>query len=256
MDASSAARLSQLNQQFYQTFAVQFSQTRQRLQPGVQRILERLPSPASLLDLGCGNGQLARALTQRGQRGVYIGLDFSPDLLSEAANSQAQADGLRCIFRQADLAAQDWDKDLPELARNPGTGDRPLFHAVLAFAVLHHLPGEALRRQVLEKAHSLLSPEGWFFHSEWQFLNSPRLVERIQPWERLGLAASQVDPGDYLLDWRQGGRGLRYVHHFQPAELESLAQAAGFTIRETFLSDGESGNLGLYQVWQPHFHKK
>jgi hypothetical protein len=59
-----------------------------------------------------------------------------------------------------------------------------------------------------------------------------------------------MDPGDYLLDWRQGGRGLRYVHHFSPPELTSLAQMTGFKVVESFSSDGEGGNLGLYQVWQ------
>jgi hypothetical protein len=30
----------------------------------------------------------------------------------------------------------------------------------------------------------------------------------------VGLSANDVDPGDYLLDWRSGGEGLRYIHHF------------------------------------------
>jgi hypothetical protein len=58
-----------------------------------------------------------------------------------------------------------------------------------------------------------------------------------------------VDAGDYLLDWRQGGSGLRYVHHFDEAELSALAATTGFRVLETFYSDGEGGRLGLYQVW-------
>jgi hypothetical protein len=91
---------------------------------------------------------------------------------------------------------------------------------------------------------------GRFIHSEWQFLNSPRLSSRIQPWEAIGLSGNEVEPGDFLLDWRQGGFGLRYVHHFSEPELAKLAEAAGFEIMETFLSDGENSRLGLYQVWQ------
>jgi len=82
-------------------------------------------------------------------------------------------------------------------------------------------------------------------------LNSPRLRERIQSWEMIGLNTSQIDPHDYLLDWRHGGFGLRYVHHFSPSELENLASDTGFEIVDAFVSDGEGGNLGLYQVWQP-----
>ncbi|HIE48053.1 TPA: class I SAM-dependent methyltransferase, partial [Candidatus Bipolaricaulota bacterium] len=36
------------------------------------------------LDLGCGNGELARDLARRRFRGAYLGLDFS-DALSMAA---------------------------------------------------------------------------------------------------------------------------------------------------------------------------
>ena len=121
---------------------------------------------------------------------------------------------------------------------------------VLAFAVLHHLPGVELRQQILHKIRSLLPDGGQFIHSHWQFLNSSRLADRVQPWEVIGLSESEVDFGDYLLDWRQGGTGLRYVHHLSEAELAALAVATGFEVVESFLSDGENQRLGLYQVWR------
>jgi 2-polyprenyl-3-methyl-5-hydroxy-6-metoxy-1,4-benzoquinol methylase len=119
-----------------------------------------------------------------------------------------------------------------------------------AFAMLHHLPGAVRREQFLRQARGLLKPKGRLCLSNWQFLNSERLRARIQPWEAIGLTQDQVDAGDYLLDWRQGGYGLRYVHHFSPTELSELAQASGFHILETFYSDGEGGRLSLYQIWE------
>ena len=83
-----------------------------------------------------------------------------------------------------------------------------------------------------------------------QFLNSDKLRARVQPWSEIGLTEADVDANDTLLDWRGGGRGLRYVHHFDEAELNALASASRFQVRETFLSDGENGRLGLYQVWE------
>jgi hypothetical protein len=80
-------------------------------------------------------------------------------------------------------------------------------------------------------------------------LNSEKLKSRIQPWSRVGLKDSEVDEGDYLLDWRSGGEGLRYAHHFSAGELLELAGQAGMSANESFLSDGENGRLGLYQVW-------
>ena len=125
------------------------------------------------------------------------------------------------------------------------------FDTILAFAVLHHLPGPKLHRQVLNKIRRLLAPGSKFIHSNWQFLKSERLRGRVQPWEKIGLSAEQVNPGDYLLDWRHGGYGLRYVHFFSPHELHALALETGFRVVETFSSDGEEGNLGLYQAWEP-----
>ena len=79
MDEATIQQLLQLNAEFYQTFAIQFSDTRQRLQPGVLRMLEKISSQAAILDLGCGNGELARILAQKGFRGYYVGLDFSAE---------------------------------------------------------------------------------------------------------------------------------------------------------------------------------
>jgi tRNA (uracil-5-)-methyltransferase TRM9 len=240
MDPVVAQRLIALNHQFYQTFALPFSGTRQRLQPGVLRILERLPVEADILDVGCGNGELWRTLFGRGFRGRYVGLDFSPALLAIAGQGQIETNG-QAAFLTADLADPHWDAILPVSS----------FDCILALAVLHHLPGLELRCQVLGKIHQRLAPGGIFILSAWQFLNSPRLAARVQPWERLDLSQAQVDPGDYLLDWRQGGYSLRYVHQFSSSELETLAQTTGFNILEEFYSDGENQHLGLYQIWQP-----
>lgn len=236
MDEQTALHLLELNDQFYQTFALQFSATRRRIQPGVRRVIEHIPAGARLLDLGCGNGELARLLVKSGFRGRYVGLDRSTRLLEEA---RQEDENENILFLQANLAEPDWPALLPH----------PPFDYVLAFAVLHHLPGETLRLKTLQAIHKLLSPAGRFIHSEWQFMNSPRLAARVQPWEAVGLHLEQVDPGDTLLDWRSGGFGLRYVHHFDLPELERLAEQSNFEIVEAFHSDGEEGKLGLYQVW-------
>jgi tRNA (uracil-5-)-methyltransferase TRM9 len=236
MDPETIQRLIALNHQFYQTFAAHFSATRQRLQPGVLRLLPTITSAARILDLGCGNGELARQLHQRGFQGSYLGLDFSAGLLAEAARGLPEA---HFRFRQADLASPSW---FPP--------SEPPFDLALAFAALHHLPGAALRQGVITEIRRLLTPGGRFIHSNWQFLNSPRLVKRIQPWSAVGMDESLLEVGDYLLDWRQGGQGLRYVHYFSEDELEELAQRSGFSVLESFFSDGEGGKLGMYQVWK------
>jgi SAM-dependent methyltransferase len=237
MKAAVAQRLIKLNREFYQKLAGPFSASRARLQPGVLRVLESVPGEANLLDLGCGNGGVARDLTRRGHSGRYAGIDFSKELL-RVANSRV--DDLNATFLHADLTSSNWNEKLP----------LTYFDFVLSFAVLHHIPSRELRLQSLKQVRSLLAPSGRFVHSNWQFLNSPRLRARIQPWSAINLDETQVDSGDYLLDWRSGGQGLRYVHHFNETELAELAVETGFEIKETFLSDGKSGDLSLYSVWQ------
>ena len=245
MDAAIGKKLILLNQQFYQTFAKPFSATRQQIQPGVRKVIHSIPPHSRILDLGCGNGVLWQRLFEDGYRGDYLGLDFSQELLQQATTAASQtpmdsSDAPQPRFFQADLTENSWQN----LAQPPG------YDYVLAFAVLHHLPGAQTVIQVLEQTRLLLAPGGKLIFSVWQFLNSPRLRQRIQDWSEIGVSGSQVEPGDYLLDWRQGGRGLRYVHHFNPDELEHLASRCGFRCCEEFLSDGKGANLSLYQVWR------
>lgn len=252
MEQETVERLLRLNQQFYQTFAVQFSQTRQRLQPGVRRVLEGIPTDCTILDLGCGNGELWNALARRGFSGRYIGIDASPALLEIARQKALATQASEPCYICSDLASSGWSETLRQVCLPSLNNDEfPRFDFILAFAVLHHLPGNRLRIELLQRIRKFLKEEGKFVHSEWQFLNSERLRARLQPWSVFGMQTEWVEAGDYLLDWRHGGQGLRYVHLFQLAELRQLAAATGFEVADTFASDGKTGQLGLYQYWVP-----
>ena len=239
MDSATAARLIQLNKNFYTRFGDSFSATRHRIQPGVRRALDMLKGDESILDLGCGNGELARELAKRGHRGTYLGADFSLPLLREA---EFQPEAFSATFVEVDLTKLSIISDRLSVAGG--------WSLITCFAVLHHIPSTELRLNILRTVRQLLKPDGLFIHSNWQFLNSEKLKGRIKAWEGVSILPSEVDAGDYLLDWRSGGAGIRYVHHFSASELDELADAAGFRVVESFSSDGETGNLGLYQVWK------
>ena len=240
MDSDTARRLIEINREFYTQFGDSFSATRHRIQPGVRRVLGWLKGDESILDLGCGNGELARELAKRGQRGLYLGVDFSPPLLQDA---EVQPDGFSARFMQVDLTKLSAFSD--HLSVEGG------WSVITAFAVLHHFPSSDLRLNILRIVNRLLKADGMFIHSNWQFLNSEKLKARIQPWDIVALSDSEVDEGDYLLDWRSGGKGLRYVHRFDQNELNELARDSNFQIVDMFSSDGKEGNLGLYQIWKP-----
>jgi len=236
MDKDTIQNLLDINKQFYQHFGEEFSATRGRIQPGVRSVLDDLNGAEKILDLGCGNGEVARQLVKLGHQGAYTGLDLSQPLLTAANEKNLKPSA---SFFQADLASIDWDLQFPE--QN--------YDVVFAFATLHHIPSNQLRIQIINKARQLMTSKGLFIHSNWQFLNSPKLIARIQTWKKVGINEEDLDEGDYLLDWKRGGKGFRYVHHFNETELNSMAKETGFQVINNFLSDGYENRLGLYQYW-------
>ena len=246
MDQSTAEKLLEINRRFYTEFGDAFAATRRRIQPGIGRILEGIPAdrPSDWLDLGCGSGALGKLWASQGRSGTYTGLDFSGPLLREAEKETTGLSDEQLTLRYAagDLMDPGW----------PDRFSGKKFDGVLAFASLHHIPGRDNHRRIFESVRGLLKPGGTFILSVWQFQNSPKLMARVQPWELVGLSGGQLEAGDTLLDWlfalpgSSEKTGLRYVHLFHEKELEDLADAAGFSPRELFYSDGAEGNLALY----------
>ena len=145
------------------------------------------------------------------------------------------------IFQKIDLAEPNWSASIP-------TNN---FDWLVAFAVLHHLPGADLRLETVRAFRNLISPHGRVALSVWQWQNSSRLRKRVIPWSTVGLKPDELDAGDVLLDWRAGDSpGMRYVHTFSEDRLSELAFKSGFDICDMFYSDGKIGNLALYQVWR------
>lgn len=236
MNSATTVRLLAINREFYNRFADSFSATRQRLQPGVKKLLGSIRDDDSVLDLGCGNGHFLRELNRRGYKQPLLGVDFSLPLLRNAE----PAPGV--VFREVDLTQLSMNSEQLSVAGG--------WSVITMFAALHHVPSFEIRLDILGTVRKLLKPDGKFILSNWQFLNSEKLKARIQPWDRVGLSNSDVDEGDYLLDWRSGGEGLRYAHHFSVEELLGLAEQAGMSVRASYLSDGNGGNLSLYQIWE------
>ena len=231
MHTSNAQQLLNLNRNFYDTFAANFSASRSRLQTGIRISLAALQPYASILDVGCGDGRVLAASRRHEPASHYMGLDFSRQLLDQTPTSP------RCDFIYTNLTSPDWSTVLPNR-----------FDAAICFSVLHHIPGRHRRIRLLREINTALKPGARCALSVWQFLQLSRLRRKIVPWEQIGLTETAVDPGDYLLDWRRGGHGLRYVHHFQPLELHALCTHAGFKVDKSFHSDGENNALGFYML--------
>ena len=205
---------------------------------GVLKVLERIPPDSSVLDLGCGNGKVVLQLAENDFQGTYLGTDFSLELLNWASSDITT--GFQAEFRELDLTAPSWEEVLPPAK----------FDIIICFATFHHIPSHPLRVSLCDNIRKFLHDEGVLYISAWQFIRSERLKKKILPWDTVNISADEVDEDDYLLDWQRGGSGTRYVHLFSSEELSQLADSSGFKVVESFDSDGEGGNLGLYQVWE------
>lgn len=225
--------LNQLNRDFYDAFAVAFAESRGPSEPGLERVLAEVMPGSHVLDLGCGQGRVLHRLPAGC---AYVGLDFSRELLAVAAARAAEA-GRVARFIVADLLDPGWP------AQAGG-----LYDWIVLRAVLQHIPGAEHRRRVVQQAAALLAPAGTLVLANWQFLEVERLRRRILPWAELGLTEADVEPGDYLLDWRREGQGRRYVHWVDEDETRALAAAAGLTVAALFHADGHENRLTLYAL--------
>ena len=72
MNTETLNKLLKINQDFYNGYAKSFYQP--LFHSAGIKALPQLLKAESILDLGCGNGNLAKALNQEGFKGHYLGL--------------------------------------------------------------------------------------------------------------------------------------------------------------------------------------
>ena len=237
MEGEIQEKLLAVNREFYARFGASFSATRFGPQPGWDRIIPYFPKRCAVLDLGCGNGRLALFLDARLEQVRYVGLEGSGELLDIARQKTAGLAHVRAEFFQVDLSTSEWH-------RRSG-----FFDVVTALAVLHHIPGFEARATFVREAGQCMKPEGVLILSNWRFTHNPRMRRKILPWSTVGLSEDDVEPGDYLLDWkREEVQGVRYAHELDEEEITKLAEEAGLRIVEQFRADGREGDLSLYTV--------
>ena len=238
MDEETAEKLHALNREFYSAFAHAFAASRPASDPALVCILPYIPRRARVLDVGCGNGRLALLLDRERPGATYLGVDAAPRLIELAKAGAGRLANVSAAFRVVDLTTPGWGEALSGSPYDCG----------VVLAVLHHIPSFDRRVRVLSEIANAVKPGGCLIVSTWQFLDSARLRRKIVDWAEVGIAEGALEPGDYLLDWRRGGRGLRYCHLVDQGELERLAAESGLRTRETFRAGGRERNLSSYVI--------
>lgn len=231
-------QFNQINRDFYDRFAVTFAESRSLEQPGLRRLVDEIPAGARVLDIGCGHGRLAHLLDRHRPGVSYLGLDSSSVLIDLAERGCAGLANVATDFRVVDLLEPRWSSAIA--GRH--------FDAILALAVLHHIPGYDNRLSILCTLRERLAVGGRMVVSAWQFTTNERMRRKIVSWDRVDLDPAGLEPGDYLLDWKRGGLGYRYCHLIDLGELTRLAAESGCRLLEHYRSDGKEGDLSLFGV--------
>lgn len=244
-------QLRALSRAFYDARAADFDASRADLPwPGWERVRAALPAgPLRVLDVGCGNGRLARFLVtpDDGREPApldYLGLDASAALVEAAERRQPPATRATCRF-----AVHDFLESEP-----PGDGlPAGPFELVALMGVLHHVPGRATRRGLLEACADRLAPDGLLALTVWQFADRPRFARRRLPWSSLGpvegapVDEADLEDGDQLLGFGEDPAAApRYCHQVADAEIEDWPARLGLEPVADFRADGAEGDLNRY----------
>ena len=147
----------------------------------------------SLLDYGCGAGDLMRVLAGLGARATFVGCDVSAGMLAEAGRRWPAALG-------------------PVPALEPQEGPRTpfadgAFDVAVISAVLHHVPPDQ-RPAVYAELARILKPGGRLY----VFEHNPR-----NPLVRYVVARTPIDADAVLLDAREVRQGLREAGGYELA---------------------------------------
>lgn len=104
----------------------------------------RVPDPASVVDLGCGSGELTATLTQRWPEAQVLGIDSSPSMLDQAARYA----GPRLSFQRGDLVDYRPGPDVDVVVSNAAYQWVPGHEKILAEIAAAIPAGGALAVQV------------------------------------------------------------------------------------------------------------
>lgn len=188
---------------------------RDRLALFVSAVQQYAPPGAEVLDVGCGSGNIALALAQRGYQ--VRGVDGAETML-QVAREQARQRGLSgLVFERQDLTAL----DAPQAA----------FDVVICSSVIEYIPDDAAfaRRMV-----AALRPGGTLLISA---PHSASMLGRVE------------DMGRGLRSWRRSAaRGHLHfsLRRYATAELERMLAGAGASpIARTFFEAPRLGRLGV-----------
>jgi SAM-dependent methyltransferase len=249
MNTDTIRLLNQLNNNFYNTTAADFDDSRQYFWKGWSKTSPYLDAfeSARVADIGCGNGRFGQFILENHPdiKLSYTGVDSNQQLLAFAEeNLEGKIPALhlqKIDIMEALITNEDFLKD-------------QTFQFIGSFGVFHHIPSYKLRLQLLKVLLSKLDADGYLVISLWQFIEFERFQKKVLKNEatakRHGFSLKDLEKNDYILDWQRGAQALRYCHYYSEDEQMKLFSEANAQLVESFRADGKEGNVNQYVVLQ------
>ena len=212
MKQSIAEKILEENKKVYDFLAKNFSETRNRNWPEIEKLTSYTREGDKILDLGCGNGRLYKIL--KNKEIEYTGVDISKKLIEIAKKELSDQESTQPKFFVGDA--------LNLLLKNHE------FDIIFAIAFLHHIPSKTLQLRVLKNCFKVLKENGLIILSVWNLLQPHLLLKyKILPFSK-----------DVYIPWKSKTNKIlkRYYHVFTKGELQRLVKKAGFKIIECYFS--------------------
>jgi len=204
----------------YEDIAESFNETRKKpMKPMVLEIVESLNilPDKKILDLGCGNGRFLEIL---GDDKNYLGVDNSKNLINFAREKYGDK------FQVLDILKLD---ELKESG----------FDFVFSWAVFHHIPGNKLRLDFLNKVYDKMNDGATLVISVWKLRKKKNFFSlALKSFLKNLFEFRFLDWGDLVFNWgkRKNGIRLRYYHAFSKKEFKNIFKKSKFKV-ENFLED-------------------
>lgn len=248
MNKETAKILCKLNNDFYRSQAVSFSDTRKAPWEGWKQALGVIAGDLfkpgktlKVLDIACGNLRFVDYLFRD-----CPNIDYEIYAVDNCSGLVPRKSHVR--YQNLDITAA-----LLEETSLAEALEAPLCDLVVCFGFMHHVPSADYRRRVIDALIDKTREGGYLILSFWEFLNNEALAEKARNTHeqaRRELAMPPLEEGDYLLGWKNMPGVYRYCHNFSEGEIDNLLEDVSGRVQVTirFSADGRSGNLNSYVV--------
>ncbi len=205
----------------YDEIAEEFNETRKKiLWPELIKLSESVRTGDEILDVGCGNGRLLEAFTNKDIK--YLGVDSSEKLINLAMS--------RYISRVKSRYVNFIVGDILDLGKIPQIG----FNYVFCVAVLQHIPGRDLQVTALKQLKNKVNNNDKIIITVWNLWSQMKYKKLIYKFALLRLIGkNKMAFGDIVFNGFNQ-KSKRYYHAFRMGELKRIIKKSGLKIERIY----------------------